>query len=64
MKNEFYPNLKYPVEELSAYSIAIGIFVISLKSDDDIIRFEPSDVEHFKKWLKQNNVRNIDEEDC
>ncbi len=63
MKNEFYPNLKYPVAELSAYSLAIGIFIISLKSDE-IIRFQPVDVEHFKKWLQKYNVRNVDEEDC
>lgn len=62
MKNTFYPQLEYPVSELSAYSLAIGIFVISLKSDE-IIRFQPADVEHFKKWLQKYNVRNVDEEE-
>lgn len=62
MKNTFYPDLKYPVAELSAYSLATGKFVISLKTDE-IIQFEPNDAETFKKWLQLYHVRNVDEED-
>lgn len=62
MKNTFYPDLKYPVADLAAYSLATGTFVISLKTEE-IIQFEPTNVENFKKWLKQYHVRNVDEED-
>lgn len=62
MKNEFYPDLDYPLSELSAYSLAIGIFIISLKSDE-IIRFEPKDEASFKSWLEKHNVWNVDEEE-
>ncbi|RZJ83289.1 MAG: hypothetical protein EOO20_23070 [Chryseobacterium sp.] len=62
MKNTFYPDLKYPVADLAAYSLATGMFVISLKTDE-IIKFEPTDAENFKEWLQQYNVRNVDEED-
>ncbi|OJV52507.1 MAG: hypothetical protein BGO31_07605 [Bacteroidetes bacterium 43-16] len=63
MKNTFYPDLKYPIAELSAYSLAVGIFVISLISNE-IIRFEPKDAECFKIWLEKYNIRNVDEEEC
>lgn len=62
MKNTFYPSLKYPVADLSAYSLAIGIFVISLQSNE-IIRFEPEDAASFKLWLEKYNIRNVDDED-
>lgn len=62
MKNTFYPDLKYPVADLAAYSLAAGKFVISLKTDE-IIQFEPTDAETFKKWLQQYQVRNVDEEE-
>ncbi|CDS93686.1 Nitrate/nitrite response regulator protein NarL (fragment) [Sphingobacterium sp. PM2-P1-29] len=63
MKNTFYPDFKYPVADLSAYSLAIGVFVISLKSDE-IIQFKPKDAISFKMWLEKYNVRNVDEEEC
>ena len=61
MKNTFYPELDHPVADLSAYSLSLDVFIISLKSDE-IIRFQPADVEHFKKWLQRYNVRNVDED--
>lgn len=63
MKQEFYPDLKYPVADLSAYSLAIDVFVISLKSDE-IIQFKPSDADSFKSWLQKYSIRNVDEEEC
>lgn len=62
MKHTFYPELRYPVADLSAFSQAIGLFVISLKSEE-IIRFEPEDSERFKAWLQKYNVRDVDQED-
>ncbi|MGJ1412744.1 hypothetical protein ACR78Z_24015 [Sphingobacterium thalpophilum] len=61
MKNTYYPELPYPAAELSAYSLAVGVFVILLKSNE-IIRFEPKEVESFKKWLENYRIRNVDEE--
>ncbi|GEM63940.1 hypothetical protein SF1_19220 [Sphingobacterium faecium NBRC 15299] len=58
MKNTFYPKLPYPVADLSAYTLSVGIFFISLKTEE-IIRFEPEDQEHFKCWLEKFQVRNI-----
>ena len=61
MKNTFYPNLPYPVADLSAYSLSVGMFFISLKTEE-IIRFEPEDQEHFKKWLEKFEIRNIEQD--
>jgi hypothetical protein len=49
MNRTFYPGLDFSVAELSAYGISLGIFTISLKSEDKIIKFEPADVAEFKK---------------
>ncbi|HAK29907.1 MAG TPA: hypothetical protein DCO90_11835, partial [Sphingobacterium sp.] len=59
MKKTFYPNLPYPVADLSAYTLCVGTFIISLKSEE-IIRFEPEDQEHFKTWLEKFQVRDIE----
>ena len=61
LKKTYYPNLGYPVAELSAYSFSIGVFIIALKSEE-IIRFVPENVMDFKAWLDRYHIRNIDEE--
>ncbi|OJV55349.1 MAG: hypothetical protein BGO31_20685 [Bacteroidetes bacterium 43-16] len=61
LKKTFYPNLEHPVAELSAYALSMGLFIISLKSEE-IIRFEPSDVAHFKSWLDRHKIRDINKD--
>ncbi len=57
----YYPDLAYPASQLSAYSLSIDLFVISLKTEE-IIRFKPDDVEQFKLWLEKFKIRDINEE--
>ncbi len=49
----------FTIEELSAFSRAHGMFVISLK-DRNIIRYETDDPEAFYNWLIENKVRDVD----
>ena len=53
-----YPEFNYAANELSAYTMSVGIFIISLKNAD-IIHFEPNDVTAFEKWLVRNEIRDI-----
>lgn len=51
----------YNAEELSAFGITCGIFVISLK-DGQIVQHNPSEeheAKEFYSWLKANNVREV-----
>ena len=57
----YYPNLAYPASQLSAYSLSIDLFVISLKTEE-IIRFKPDDVQKFKQWLEKFKIRDINAE--
>lgn len=57
-KDIFYPEFKHPASQLSAFSLCIDVFIISLKNGE-IVRFKPSDIEHFKEWLSRFKVRDI-----
>lgn len=54
----FYPEFDYPASHLSAFSLCIDVFIISLKSGE-IVRFKPHEIAHFKEWLSRFNVRDI-----
>lgn len=60
MDNEhiFYPNFDHPASQLSAFSLCIDVFIISLKNGE-IVRFRPNEIAHFKEWLTRFNVRDI-----
>jgi hypothetical protein len=47
-----YPDFNHAVNELSAYTVSVGIFIISLKNAD-IIHFEPNDATAFEKMAGQ-----------
>ncbi|SFW67420.1 response regulator [Chitinophaga sancti] len=60
MDNEhiFYPEFDHPASQLSAFSLCIDTFIISLKNGE-IVKFQPAQIAHFKQWLNRFNVRNI-----
>jgi hypothetical protein len=55
-----YPDFDYVATELSAYTVSVGVFIISLKNTN-VSHFTPGDVEAFEKWLikHQINIRKI-----
>lgn len=57
----YYPDFDYPASQLSAYSLSMDLFVISLKTEE-VIRFQPNDVKQFKQWLENFRIRDIDVE--
>ena len=57
-KDIFYPDFNYAAPQLSAFSLCIDIFIISLQNGD-IIRFKPPDITNFGDWLIANGVRDI-----
>ncbi|OJY83542.1 MAG: hypothetical protein BGP13_02130 [Sphingobacteriales bacterium 40-81] len=60
MDNEriFYSEFDHPTSQLSAFSLCIGVFIISLKNGG-IVRFKPNEIAHFKEWLDHYKVRDI-----
>lgn len=60
MDNEhiFYPEFDHPATQLSAFSLCIDVFIISLKNGE-IVRFKPKEIAHFKEWLNRFQVRDI-----
>lgn len=58
MEHIFYPDFDHPASQLSAFSLCIHVFIISLKNGE-IVRFKPNDIGHFKKWLYTFKVRDI-----
>ncbi len=53
-----YPEFNYAATELSAYTISIGIFIISVKNGP-VIHFTPHDAEAFEAWLRKHHIRDI-----
>ncbi|MCA6441086.1 MULTISPECIES: hypothetical protein [unclassified Arcicella] len=58
-KEIFYPEFGYPVSHLSAFSLCIDTYIISLKNGK-IVRFKPDETDHFREWLNCYNVRDIE----
>ncbi|MCT3639639.1 MULTISPECIES: hypothetical protein [Weeksellaceae] len=60
MENEpvFYPDFTHPASQLSAFSLCIDVFIISLKNGE-IVKFKPNDIAHFKEWLNRFKVRDV-----
>ncbi|MDV3559506.1 hypothetical protein CMU69_08140 [Elizabethkingia anophelis] len=58
----FYPNFDYPASHLSAFSLCIDIFIISLKNGE-IVKFKPDDIANFKEWLDRFKVRDVAADD-
>lgn len=54
----FYPDFDHPASQLSAFSLCIDMFIISLKNGE-IVKFTPDDTAHFKEWLDRFKVRDI-----
>lgn len=57
-KENFYPDFDLPASQLSAFSLCIDVFIISL-INGEIVRFKPKEIAHFKEWLCRFNVRDI-----
>lgn len=63
MNNNTFPGFEHKADELSAYLVTLGIFVMSRKEKDTgLVRFTPEDEGAFRKWLDSNNVRDITNE--
>ncbi|WP_026712949.1 hypothetical protein [Flavobacterium daejeonense] len=58
----FYPDFDHPASQLSAFSLCIDAFIISLKTGE-IVKFKPTEIAHFKEWLNLVNVRDIEVND-
>lgn len=57
-----YPGFPYDATELGAYIFSINIFIISLKGKVQLVRYECDEPLLFKKWLKDNGIRDVYEE--
>lgn len=58
-KDIFYPEFDHPATQLSAFSLCIDVFIISLKNGE-IVHFKPNEIAHFKDWLDRFKVRDIE----
>lgn len=56
--NKEYPEFDYPASSLSAFTLCIDVFIISLKNGQ-VIRFKPDNIIRFTEWLNKNAVRDI-----
>lgn len=56
--NNYFPEFAYTATQLSAFSLTIDTFVISLR-DGRIVHFSPKDITGFKTWLNKHKVRDI-----
>lgn len=54
----FYPGFEHAAHELDQFIVVLDLFTIILASGD-IIKYEPDDTDHFRKWLEVNNVTDI-----
>jgi len=54
-----YEGFDHCAGELSAFAIVQGIFILSLKKTDNIVKHKPENVERFYHWLRENGVREI-----
>lgn len=55
-----YPGLDVKASELSAFGVAIDVFVLSLKNRE-LVRFTPDDPKAFRAWLSAHGVRDVDQ---
>lgn len=60
--NNTYPALAFPASELSAFAVAIDLFIITLKNGN-LIHFVPDDKGRFYDWLITHNIRDIRNEE-
>jgi len=58
-KDDFFPNFIYSAKSISAFSMYLGVFIISLK-DGNIVRYEPKDSVRFREWLLRHSVRDME----
>lgn len=58
MEATTYPGFNFDASQLSAFALSVDTFIIALKNGN-IVHHSPKDIEHFKKWLVQNRVRDI-----
>ena len=61
-EHNFYPDFDHPASQLSAFSLCLDVFIISLKSGE-IVHFKPKEITHFKEWLYRSKVRDIEVDD-
>ncbi|ATL48939.1 hypothetical protein COR50_18175 [Chitinophaga caeni] len=54
-----YPGLEHKGATLSAFAVAIDVFILSLKSGE-LVRFTPDDPKKFRQWLEAHQVRDAD----
>jgi hypothetical protein len=55
-----YPKFAYTANELSAFTFSFDTFTILLK-EGGVINYKPENVNKFRQWLIDNNVRDINE---
>ena len=60
MPSNLYPGFNVPADRLSAFSFAIDTFIISLK-DQTIVTHTCTDHAHFRQWLENMGIRNVQE---
>lgn len=53
-----YPDFNYSAVELSAFTLTIDTFIISLKNGQ-LTHFIPKDAGAFCQWLLANHIRDI-----
>lgn len=56
--NNTYPALQFSAPELSAFAVAVDLFIISLKNGN-LIHFVPDNTDNFYHWLITHNIRDI-----
>lgn len=58
----YFPGFDYEASQLSAFLLSLDVFIIALK-DGGTTNFIPKDIEDFRKWLLNHNVRDIKKDD-
>ncbi len=60
--SSYYPGFDYPANHISKFLAAFDFFTIMLKNGE-IVHYTASDVNAFRKWLTDNNIPDIRDED-
>ena len=58
--NALYTGFTYLAGELSAFTCSLDTFLILL-NDGGVIRHQPDNPPRFRKWLIENNIRDLEE---
>ena len=54
-----YPGFDFQADKISAFLFCMDIFLLLLKKNSSVIQFVADDVEQFRDWLIENDIREV-----